>query len=63
MNNAAFKDEYPYKKRAIKAARDLNYGDDIIHKIKVAMTDNEILKIMMAARKESRDTDADEADI
>ncbi len=46
------KTEPTYKKQAIKAAKDLRYGDEIIKKLKAASTDGEIERIMIGARKE-----------
>lgn len=39
-----------YKKSAIKAAEDFNYGDEVIRKIKQAETIREISDIMEKAR-------------
>lgn len=36
---------------AIRTAKDLCYGDDVIAKLKVAETENEITRIMISARK------------
>lgn len=40
-----------YKKEAIKAAKELYYGEDVIEKIKEAKTENQIRNIMEEARK------------
>lgn len=40
-----------YKKEAIKAAKELYYGEDIIEKIKEAKTENQIRNIMKEARE------------
>ena len=46
------KDErYHYRDNAIKAARDLCYGGEVIKKIKAAKTEAEIERIMINARK------------
>lgn len=45
-------EEEAYKVQAIKAARDLQYGDEVVAKIKNAKTDGEIARIMITARKE-----------
>lgn len=44
--------EVYYRNDAIKAARDLRYGQDVIDKIKAAKTDAEIDRIMRKARYE-----------
>lgn len=41
-----------YKKDAIKAATELRYGKEVIDAIRAAETDNEISRIMAAARNE-----------
>lgn len=41
-----------YKRQAIKAAKDLLYGNKVIKKIKKAKTEGEIDRIMRAARHE-----------
>ena len=41
-----------YKIQAIKAAKDLLYGDKVIEKIKKAKTEGESDRIMRAARHE-----------
>ena len=47
------KDErYHYRDNAIKAAKDLKYGKDVIERIKTAKTEAEIERIMINARKE-----------
>lgn len=40
-----------YKRQAIKAARDLNYGDEVISDIRAAKKDSEIITIMANARR------------
>ena len=39
-----------YKSAAVKAAKDLGYGDRVVQKIKAAKTDSEIARIMGEAR-------------
>ena len=39
-----------YKIQAVKAAKDLGYGNEVIKRIKAAKTDNEIERIMREAR-------------
>ena len=41
-----------YKRQAIKAAKDLKYGDEVVEKLKKAKTEGEIDRIMKAARHE-----------
>lgn len=41
-----------YQKDAIRIAKDLRYGKEIIEKIKTAKTDNEIARIMKDAREQ-----------
>lgn len=43
---------YDYKRSAIKTARELFYPDYVITKIKNAVTENEICRIMHTARQE-----------
>ena len=45
-------EEIPYKDQALKAAKDLHYGEKNIKMIKDAKSDAGISRIMMAARKE-----------
>lgn len=40
-----------YKKDAITAANDLNYGEEVIYKLEHAKTIGEISRIMITARK------------
>lgn len=40
-----------YRRRAIKAARDLRYGDDVVNDIKNADTESEIISILADARR------------
>lgn len=40
------------RKNAIKAAKDFNYGDDVIDKLKAAKTISEVNRIMVDARHE-----------
>lgn len=40
-----------YKMQAMKAAKDLHYGPDVIKQIKNAKNDREITRIMKTARK------------
>ena len=40
-----------YKRKALKAARELCYGDEVIKRIKNAKTDVEISRIMTSARR------------
>lgn len=42
-----------YKAEAIKAAKDLRYGDEVVHKIRKAKSSCEISRIMATARKSS----------
>ena len=46
-NNDTFK---AYKSEAIKAAKDLGYGTEILEKLENAKTDGEIQRLMIAAR-------------
>lgn len=39
-----------YKRFAIKAANDLKYGKEVIHKIKNAETESAVVRIMVQAR-------------
>lgn len=39
-----------YKGEAIKAARDLGYGIEVVEKIRRAKTETEVIQIMCAAR-------------
>lgn len=48
---APFNNGTSYRKDAIKAARDLRYGDEVIEKLKAAESDSEITRIMKDARK------------
>lgn len=41
-----------YRRKALTAARDFNYGDGVIRSIKNAKTEGEIQTIMVTARKE-----------
>lgn len=43
-----------YQKQAIEAADDLNYGPDVIARIKQATTNSEIARIMRQARLNKR---------
>jgi hypothetical protein len=40
-----------YQKQAIKAAKELRYGDEVIYKIEQAKTVGEIVRVMVTARK------------
>ena len=40
-----------YQKDAITAAKDLNYGEEVIYKLEHAKTIGEISRIMITARK------------
>lgn len=44
---------YHYKAEAIKAAKDLRYGDEVVRKIRKAKSSCEISRIMATARKSS----------
>ena len=44
-----------YQKQAIKAAKGLNYGADVVDKLKRAKTVGEIARIMITARKSECD--------
>jgi hypothetical protein len=46
-----------YKVHALEAARDFNYGEEVIVKIKKAKTDYEISGIMSVARKAQMEAD------
>lgn len=39
-----------YKQWAIRAAKELHYGKEVIDKLKKAVSDNEIARIMYSAR-------------
>ena len=39
-----------YKRRAIRAAKELRYGKKVVDKLKKATSDNEITRIMYSAR-------------
>ena len=43
--------DIPYKEFAIRAAKELGYGDDVIAIIRETDNDNEIARIMNTARK------------
>lgn len=47
---ATRKDKERYKPSAIRAAKDLGYGDEVVRKIRAAKTDDEIERIMVSAR-------------
>lgn len=47
-------DENNYKLRALKAAKELRYGAEIIRKIKNAKDDSEIARIMITARENGK---------
>lgn len=42
-----------YKAEAIKAAKDLRYGDEVVRKIRKAKSSCEVSRIMATARKAS----------
>lgn len=44
-----------YKQQAIRAAKDLCYGEEVIRRIKNAKSDVEIERIMATARKQMKD--------
>lgn len=44
-----------YRKDAIRAAKDLRYGDDVVNKIKSAATEAEIQRVMVTARHKQLD--------
>lgn len=44
-----------YRSMALKAARELNYGKEVILKIRAAKTDAEICRIMATAREEKEE--------
>jgi len=46
-----------YREQAIKAAKDLRYGQDVILHIKQAKTINEITRIMASAREKTFNRD------
>lgn len=39
-----------YKKDAVKAAKELRYGDNVVNRIKAAKTEAEIQRIMVTER-------------
>lgn len=41
-----------FRRQAIRAAKDLCYGDEVIEKLKAATSINEVDRVMKAARKE-----------
>ena len=41
-----------YKRQAVKAAKDFKYGDEVVEKLKKAKTEDEIDRIIKAARHE-----------
>lgn len=45
------KEDYNYKRHAIRAAKDLCYGEATIEKLKKAKTESEIERIMRTARE------------
>ncbi len=45
------KETYNYKRHAIKAARELCYSKEIISRLQSAVTESEIERIMITARK------------
>lgn len=50
-------DELCYRKHAMRAAKDLGYGDEVIEKIEKAEDDHEIQRIMKSARIKSIEED------
>jgi uncharacterized 2Fe-2S/4Fe-4S cluster protein (DUF4445 family) len=44
-------EEYKYKRQAITAENQLNYGEDVIKRLKAATTESEICRIMKTARE------------
>ena len=46
------REEYNYKRKAIKAARELHYPQSVISQLQSATTESEIERIMYQARKE-----------
>lgn len=44
------KDEYKYKRKAISAAKQLQYGNDVVADLFNATTEAEIIRIMTNAR-------------
>jgi hypothetical protein len=40
-----------YKRSAIRAAKELHYGKEVINKLKKASSDDEITRIMLSARR------------
>lgn len=50
MSNYAPKNK-TYRSEALKAAKELGYGDEVIRRIKNAKSDAEIEHIMVSARK------------
>ena len=53
MSNYAPKNK-TYRADALKAAKELGYGDEVIRRIKNAKTDGEIERIMVTARRSMR---------
>lgn len=51
MNRRKGYSEPDYRTQALMAAKDFNYGDDVIKKIKEAKTNDEIILIMGKARR------------
>lgn len=43
--------ENKYKNAAIKAAKELGYGEEVVEKIKAAKSDSDVGRIMITARK------------
>jgi len=44
-----------YKRSAIRAAKELCYGKEVIDKLKKATSDNEITRIMLSARNDQKE--------
>lgn len=42
--------DYAYKRKAISAAKQLQYGNDVVEMLKRASTESEIIRIMTNAR-------------
>lgn len=54
MFNMPAKLEVSHKQSAIRAAKELYYGKEVIDKLKKAASDNEITRIMFSARNAER---------
>ena len=57
MESKDYCDETPYKKSATKAAQELNYGQEVVEKIRKATSEAEIARIMKTARIKNEEGD------